>query len=151
MDTILECLKAIGGVLIFLLIVGFPIWIYQEKQKSRKFQNAFSGRQPLNAQSFYERYFQDRNVPANIVIKIRNILEEVLETDLSRLQATDDLTKNLSFFFDYDSMAGEELASKLEEEFKINITFAEAEKAHTIEEIVNLVWFKVRQNKKAED
>ena len=151
MYIILECLKAIGSVLIFLLIVGFPIWIYQEKQKKKIFQNTFSGRQPLNAQSFYERYFQDRNIPADIVIKIRNILEEVLETDLSRLQATDDFNKNLSFFFDCDSMAAEELVSKLEEEFKINITRAEAENAHTIEDIVSLIWFKVRQNKKAED
>ena len=151
MDTILECLKAIGFVFIFLLIIGFPIWIYEEKQKSRKFQNVFSGRPPLNEQDYYEQYFRDQNIPADIVIKIRKILEEVLEADLAHLQPTDDFNKNLSFFFDYDSMAAEELVTKFEEEFQINITFAEAENAHTIEEIVNLVWVKVCQNKKAED
>jgi acyl carrier protein len=143
MDTILECLKAIGGVFVFLLIVGFPVWIYQEKQKSRKFRNVFSGRPPLSEQDYYERYFRDRNIPSDVVIKIRKILEEVLETDLARLQPTDDFNKNLSFFFEYDSMAAEELMARLEEEFNVNITFAEAEKAHTIEEIVKLVWLKL--------
>lgn len=145
MDTILECLKAIGFVFIFLLIVGFPIWIYQAKQKSRKFQNVFSGRLPLNEQNYYERYFRDRHIPADIVIKIRKILEEVLEADLARLQPTDDFTKNMNFFVDYDSMAAEELVAKFEEEFQINITFTEAKDAHSIEEIVNLIWLKVNQ------
>ncbi len=51
----------------------------------------------------------------------------------------------MSFFFDYDSMAAEELVAKFEEEFQIKITFTEAKDAHSIEEIVNLIWLKVNQ------
>ncbi len=145
MGTFLYWLGEIAVVIAILLLVSVPIGFYQLKQKKKKFQNAFSERQPLDAQTFYEKYFRDHEVPADIVIKIRNIFEQVLEADLSRLQAEDDLTQNLSFFFDYDSMAGEELVARLEEEFKINITFAEAQKVKTIEEIVNLVWLKVSQ------
>ncbi len=143
MFRVLDWLETIGYFIGFLVVIGIPIWLYDAKRKRQKLQTLFSGRQPLTAQTFYEKYFQTHDIPADIVIKIRNIFEEILEADLSCLQAEDDVTKNLSFLFDYDSMAGEELVSKLEEEFKINITFAEAEKAHTIEEIVKLVWFKV--------
>ncbi len=149
MSIVLEWLEVIGGVIIIFMVIfmviGLPMWLYETRQKNRKFQNAFSGRQPLDAQTFYEKYFQAHGVSSDIVIKIRNIFEEVLEADLSRLQATDDLTKNLSFFFDYDSIAGEELVAKFEEEFQINITFTEARDAHSIEEIVNLIWLKVNR------
>jgi acyl carrier protein len=146
MSGVLDWLETIGYFIGFLIVIGIPILRYQTKRKRQKLQIVFSGRQPLNAQTFYEKYFRALDIPADIVIKIRNILEEILEADLSCLQAEDDLTKNLSFLFDYDSMAGEELVSKLEEEFKINITFAEAENAHTIEEIVKLVRFKVSKS-----
>jgi acyl carrier protein len=128
-----------------LAVIGIPMWIYESKAKKKKFKAAFAGREPLDEQTFYERYFQARGVPADVVIKVRRILEDVLDADLSRLKAEDDLTKNLSFFFQYDSMADVELVERLEEEFGIGIADAEAEKTRTVEDIVNLVWLKLRQ------
>ena len=61
------------------------------------------------------------------------------------MRAEDDLNRNLSFFFQYDSMAVVEIVQRLEEEFEIEIGNKEAAEAHTIRDIVNLVWTKLRQ------
>jgi acyl carrier protein len=145
MKTILYWLAQIGIIIAILLVIGIPMWIYESRAKRKKFEEAFAGREPLDEKTFYETYFQSRGVPADVVIKVRHILEEVLDADLSRLKVEDDLTKNLSFFFQYDSMADVELVERLEEEFSIKIADAEAEKTRTVEDIVNLVWFKLRQ------
>jgi len=138
-------LGQIGIIIAILLVVGIPMWIYESRAKRKKFEEAFAGREPLDEQTFYETYFQSRGVPADVVIKVRRVLEEVLDADLSRLKAEDDLTRNLGFFFQYDSMADVELVKRLEEEFNIKIADAEAEKTRTVEDIVNLAWFKLRQ------
>lgn len=145
MKTILYWLGQIGIIIAFLLVIGIPMWIYESRAKKKKFAAAFAGREPLDDQAFYEMYFQSRGVPADVVIKVRRILEEVLDANLSCLKAEDDLTKNLSFFFQYDSMADVELVERLEEEFSIKIADAEAEQTRTVENIVNLVWLKLRQ------
>jgi acyl carrier protein len=145
MDRAVYWLSQIGVIVAFVLAVGAPMWIYASRAKRKRFEAAFAGREPLDAQAFYERYFQSRGVPADVVIKVRRILEDVLDADLSRLKAEDDLTSNLSFFFQYDSMADVELVIRLEEEFGIKITDAEAEQTHTVEDIVSLVWLKLRQ------
>jgi acyl carrier protein len=62
---------------------------------------------------------------------------------MSRLADNDDFSKNLSFFWDFDSMADVEIVCALEEKFGIKISDEEAEKAHTISEIVNLVYSKI--------
>jgi acyl carrier protein len=145
METVLYWLGQAGILIAILLVIGIPVWLYESRAKRKKFEAAFAGRDPLDEQAFYETYFQSRGVPADVVIKVRRILEEVLGADLSRMKAEDDLTKNLSFFFQYDSMADVELVERLEEEFSIKIADAEAEKTRTVEEIVGLVWLKLRQ------
>jgi len=45
-----------------------------------------------------------------------------------------------SIFFDYDSMASVEIVGRLQEEFGIKITDAEAQKTHAVEDMINLVW-----------
>src|SRR5215203_3674503 len=110
-------LSQIGIIVAILLAIGIPMWIYESRSKKKRFEAAFAGREPMDEQTFYERYFESRGAPADVVIKVRRILEEVLDADLSRLKAEDDLTKNLSFFFQYDSMADVEMVERLEEEF----------------------------------
>ena len=137
----------IGGAIFIgiLLAICIPLAILGERKRKKKIERTFAGRESLDEQIFYERYFRSRDVPFFIVLKVRKILEDELNADLSRLRAEDDLTRNLSFFFEYDSWASIEIVERLEEEFGIKITDAEAEKTHTIEDIINLVWLKLRQ------
>lgn len=144
-STLLHWLGQIAVVLALFSVIGIPFWIYESRAKKRKFAAAFAGRDQLDEQMFYERYFQARGVPAEVVVKVRRILEDVLGADMSRLEAEDDLTRNLSFFFQFDSMADVELVERLEEEFSIRIADAEAEQSRTVEDIVTLVWLKLRQ------
>lgn len=131
----------IGIVVLFVLAIPFAIW--ERKAKSEKLDDAFAGREPLDEQTFYEKYFRARGVPSDVVIKVKRIFESELGVDLSRLSAEDDFSRNLSFLWEYDSMADVEIVIRLEEEFGIKIADAEAEKANTIEAIVNLVWSKL--------
>jgi acyl carrier protein len=80
-----------------------------------------------------------------VVSKVRKILEDELYADLSRLAAKDDFSKNLSFFWQFESVANVEIVVRIEEEFEISIADPEAEQTQTVEELVNLVWRKVRQ------
>jgi len=143
--TMPEWLITISLLLAFFLAVGIPIWIYESRDRKKRYEAAFAGRDPFEHKSFYEECFQSRGIPADVVIKVKRILEEVLNDDLSRLRAEDDFTRNLSFFFQYDSMADVEIVQRLEADFKIEISDKEAGDAHTVEDIVNLVWSKLCQ------
>jgi acyl carrier protein len=143
MSTILHPSGEIAVITALLLIIGIAIWIYGSRAK-KKFEAAFTGREPLDEQTFYEKYFQVRGVPLHVVVTIRRVLEDVLGEDMSRLRAEDDFRRNLSFFFEFDSMADVEIVERLQEEFNIEITNAEAERTHTVEDLVTLVWSKLR-------
>lgn len=141
MSTVINIAITIG----VLILIFTPYAIYVERKRKRVIENSFAGREALDEMTFYERYFQAQGVPFFIVLKVRKILEETLEADLSRLRAEDDFTKNLSYFFQYDSWASIEIVERLEEEFAIKITDAEAARTHTVEEIINLVWLKLSE------
>ena len=128
-----------------VILIGIPIAIWTAKAKKKKIEEAFAGRPPLDERTFYETYFESRGVPFFVVSKVRQILESELGADLSRLSAADDFSRNLSFFWDYESAAAVEIVVRLENEFEIKITDAEAQQTTTIDDIVNLVWLKVRQ------
>jgi acyl carrier protein len=135
-----------GAILVgILLAICIPLALFAERKRKRKIEAAFAGRESLAEQTFYEKYFQSQGVPFFIVMNVRHILEDELDADLSRLSAEDDFTRNLSFFFDYDSWANIEIVVKLEKEFQITITNAEAQATHTVEDIIHLVWAKLRQ------
>jgi acyl carrier protein len=136
-------IQAILGIAIITVIV-ITLGLWQTRAKIKKIEKTFVNRQPLDERAFYERYFESRGVPFFVVSKVRTILEEELDADLSRLSIEDDFSQNLSFFWEYDSMADVEIVTRLEEEFRIKITNTEAEKTHTVEDIVNLVWGKLR-------
>ena len=83
------------GVL-FVICIPFAIWRFRVKKK--RVENVFVGRPPLDTRTFYERYFESRGVPFFVVAYVRNLLEEELGVDLSRLSVDDDFARNLSFF-----------------------------------------------------
>jgi acyl carrier protein len=119
--------------------------VFQSRAVKKKVEAAFAGREPLDDQTFYERYFSSRGVPSHVVVKVRRILEEEFDVDLSRLSAEDDFARNLSFIVEYGSLDAVEFVIRLEEEFSIKISDAEAEHTTTVEGIVNMVWNKLRQ------
>ena len=123
------------GIAIFAVVLSRS----ETRKRNRKFEAVFSGRERLAVDQFYEKYFKDNGVPLRVVAGVRKILEEQLLADMSRLTDTDDFSKNLNFFFYFDSMADVEIACALEKEFVINISDDEAEKTKTINDIVQLV------------
>jgi len=133
-------------IALIAILVAFGIFmsLREAKAKQGKIAEAFSGRDPKTEQQFFESYFLSEGVPFSVVSGVRRILEEHLDADLSRLEAVDDFSKNLGFFWNYDSMADVEIVSALEKEFSIKITDQEAAATRTVREIVNLVWGKKR-------
>ncbi len=138
-----QTVLSIAVIVAALILIAIPMAIRDRKIRQRKIDAAFADRAPLDEPTFYSRYFMARGVPEFIVVQVRRILEDELGADLSRLSAEDDLTKNLSFFFEHDSLAGVAIVERLEEEFHIKISDAEATKTHTVKDIVNLVWIKL--------
>ena len=127
------------GIAIFAVVLSRS----ETRQRNRKLEAVFSGRERLAVDQFYERYFKTNGVLLRVVAGVRKILEEQLLADMSRLTDTDDFSKNLNFFFDFDSMADVEIVCALEKEFVINISDDEARKTKTINEIVQLVYRKL--------
>ncbi len=115
----------LGIAIITVIVITLGLW--QTRAKIKKIEKTFANRQPLDERAFYERYFESRGVPFFVVSKVRTILEDELDADLSRLSIEDDFSQNLSFFWEYDSMADVEIVTRLEEEFRIKITNTEAE------------------------
>jgi len=131
-------------------IIGFSIllslfWFYEKWSAEKRFDNAFRGRKKLSAEAFYTEYFKNKNIPKQIVYGVKQVLEEQLNADLSKLSAEDDLSKNLSFLWELDSLADVEIIVALEEKFNIKIQDSEAEKTYTVRDIVHLVWMKLEK------
>ena len=135
------------GIILIMVVVLILSLLFQKNEKVEKekqIKKAFSGRESLSPQQFYERYFESQGVPLEVVVKIRELLEKHLEADLSRLSAEDDFSKNIQFFWDFDSLADVEIVMALEEEFDIKLTDADARKMCTVRDIVNEIRNKVR-------
>lgn len=126
---------------------------YYSRRESRRrdtlIQQLFAGRPARTPQGFYEHHFLAQGIKPEVVTDIRQILQEILDADMSYLQADDDFSKNLSFFWDFDSMANVELVIALEKHFQISISDAEAEQTHTVAQLVQLVHGKLTQAKAA--
>ena len=136
------------GIVVALIIVVTPFVILDIKKRDRKIEAVFAERQELNERDFYEKYFEQKGVPFFIVQIVRQILERELSADLSRLSAADDFSKNLSFFWQYDSLADVEIVESIEEEFQIELTAEDLQNQfRTVDGIVDLVWRKVREKK----
>lgn len=133
------------SILAGIAAVAFVVWSVrrESRAKEKKIKEAFAGRESLTVEAFYDRYFLGLGVAPEVVSGIRKILEEQLGADMSRLHAEDDFSKNLSFFWDFDSMANVEIVLAIEEHFQLKIADPEAEQTHTVSELVQLVSSKV--------
>jgi len=120
-------------------------FFYKDRREQKKIEGLFSGREALSNKEFYDKYFSSNNIPEHIVYGVKRILEEQLDTDLSKLQAEDSFSSNLSAYFALDSMADVEIVVALEEEFNITISDKEAQETHSIRDIVNLVQRKTNE------
>jgi len=133
-----------------IVFIAFSFYFRKRTTNSRqaRIEKAFATRRMLDEQSFYQKYFQKKGIPMYVAIGVRQVLEEVLAADLSRLTADDDFTNNLSFFFQDDSLADVEIISELEEKFGIKFNDKDAENMTTVASIVDCVWMKEKQKTK---
>jgi acyl carrier protein len=115
----------------------------ERKQKEQKLEGVFAGREPLSDGQLWERYFCQYDVAPETVAKVRQIFCKILDVDLSRIRDTDDFSKELAFFWDFDSLADVELVQDLEKQFSVTITDAEAEAMKTLKDIVLTVHAKI--------
>jgi len=115
----------------------------ERKQKQQKLEQVFAGREPLDDSQLWEHYFRQHGVAPETVAKIRQVFSEILEADLSRIRDTDDFSKELAFFWDFDSLAAVELVQALEDRFGIAIGDAEAREMKTLRDIVLTVHDKI--------
>jgi acyl carrier protein len=119
----------------YALMSCFSI-ITESGRKQRKLDRVFAGREPLGDHRLWELYFRQYGVASDTVARIRRILAEILQADLSRVRDTDDFSKELAFFWDFDSLADVQIVEALEEQFSITITDADAEAMKTLRDIV---------------
>jgi acyl carrier protein len=115
-----------------------------DAEKDARAEAAFHGREPLDDRALWERYFRQYGVAENTAARVRKVLTEALQTDLSRIRDTDDFSKELAFFWEWDSMADVEAVLGLESEFQISITDAEAEAMKTFRDVVLVIHEKIK-------
>ena len=131
-------------VVLFIVLIALALYFYDKNKHNKKSSKVFEGRESLTNQEFYNLYFKKNNTPEYIVIGVKEILEEQLGESLEKLSAEDDFSKNINFFFERDSMADVEIVICLENKFNIAIEDSEAVETHTVRDIVNLVWQKLK-------
>ncbi len=119
----------------FLMLV--QPWIL--KRRKAKVDELFLNRHALTEVDFYKTYFSALGVNQGVAIGVRQVVSEIFEADMSRLQADDDFKQKLSYFLQSDSVADVNLILALEEKFSIKISDAEAGEILTIRDLVLLV------------
>jgi len=129
---------AIVVVVVIALSAG-PLARRERERKRRLVAERFGSRDRLNPEAFFQACFAGDAFQKEVVLGVREVLEEVLDSDLSFLREDDDFSKNLSLFWEFDSMANVELIQALEARFKIAISDAEAERTKTVKDLVELV------------
>ncbi len=133
-------------ILVIVVVILCMVWSRAEnKQRHKQIEKSFSGRESLTLEQFYSLYFKDKGIPFSTVAGVIKTLEEQLDANLSRVRPDDDFSKNLQFFWAYDDMADVAVVVALEKYFGIVISDNEAESAHTVEDIINLIQVKVEE------
>jgi acyl carrier protein len=136
-----------GYVLAFLfLLLVFLYSLYFSENRERKINEVFLGREALDIKSFYEKYYRDSGIDVAVVEGVKAILETNLGADLSQISKEDDFSKNLAFFWDFDSMVDVEIIIELEKYFDIKISDEEAAQKTTVDSLIRLVHNKLTDN-----
>ena len=94
-----------------------------------------ANRESLDDAEIWRRGLKGHGIALDTVIRIMRILSEVLEVNLCRIRARDDFSKELSFFWDIDSLADLKIMHALEVEFGITISDGEAASMKTLRDI----------------
>lgn len=128
-----------------LVAISVPLIISDERKRKRQIKSAFAGREPLDDHTFFQKHFASRGIPEDVVSRIRRLLANDLEVDISRIRPEDDFTGNLQFFFQHDQHVSVYIVQDLEKEFGISITDDEAARRRTVNDIVIATWTKLRQ------
>ena len=106
------------------------------KHQEQLFEEHFQGRPVLNEKEFGQHYFSpDR---AEIAAKLRKILANHINIDLSRMNPADRFIQDLRMD-DLDSMSTVEYVIEIEKEFAIKIPDSAAEKMTTFQSVVDYV------------
>lgn len=140
MITVIVSLLAFA--LLTYLFAG-PIARAEKAKKLKIIADRFGSRESLAPDDFFDHYFAEPKYRREIVVGVREILEQILDSDLSFLRDSDDFSQNLSFFWDFDSMANVELVQAIEGRFNIRIEDNEATQTSTVRQLIDLVHAKV--------
>ncbi len=95
-----------------------------------------AGRPSLTEQEFGLRYFSSDR--AEIAAKLRKILTDLMDVDLSGMNPSDRFIEDLRMD-DLDSMSTVEFVIEIEKEFGIKVPNSAAEKMLTFQSVVNYV------------
>lgn len=152
LETYPICFAAIASVLIGFPIAGAVIYLGRRndwfgggshvigrKEFEKRLEDVFSGRESLDSEDFYSRFFAKTDIPKYIPIRLRKIFEEHLNADFSRIAANDDFSKELSCLWDFDSLANVEILIAIEKEFGVSFSDAEAEETTTLFRLAELI------------
>jgi acyl carrier protein len=118
------------------LVCGFFAVKLGDKAIKQHVLDRMIERRPLNEQKFGSHYFSSDR--AEIAAKLRKILANHIDVDLSRMAPTDRFIQDLRMD-DLDSMSTVEYVIEIEKEFGIKIPDSAAEKMITFQSIVDYV------------
>ena len=114
----------------------------------RQHERVFAGRPSLSPEEFYGKYFCDRGLSKDLVVRTKHIFDKNIGFDLSRLSSKDDFSKELKYIWDHDSMADVETIVALEKEFGIRISDEEGATMKTFDDVVRIIHAKVQNEKR---
>ena len=123
------------AVLGLALLIAILVYV-DSRRRSKAIERMFAGRRRLTEDEFFQEYFANTDVEREIPIKVRRVLGQELDADLSRLAPGDSLSSNLKCLLAFDSMADVAIIESLEKEFGITFTDEEASAMHTVRDIV---------------
>jgi acyl carrier protein len=121
--------------------MGFFDWL--DLDGSKRLEAVFGGRPSLTPDEFYTEYFERQGYPKDLVVKVKEAFDRVIEFDLSRLASDDDFSKELRFIWDSDSLADVEILEALEREFGIELTMDESQQMSTISDVIRIISAKI--------
>jgi len=132
----------------WVLAVIAGIWLYARLERwwrDARLRKALGERPRLSDEQFCLAYPVATGVEPDVVRRVRAVVEEVLQVDMSQLRPEDRFTCELAACYGYDSLADVKLVGETEREFGITITDDEAVACKSVGDLVLLVDRKLRE------